>query len=829
MKILPKLLLLSLLPFLAFVIQSYRLHSSATSEHDTIELMQSNISAFQGAAALVHELQKERGKASLYLGGGTDLADLQTQRKATDLKVDAFGDSLSTAVIQESARNAAQTAIDALPSLRQKVDSKISGAEARAAYTQLIAGVMKVEHAFSEAKTSRGLGKVMSSIAILEDAKESAGRMRALMSSLFAVDAPLTQEQRNQLLTLKSRVDGNLSSPGLILNAQNKEQLLTMQKSAVWQEVNTAFWILMNRADEGKYGVDGKQFFGVITQQVDDLGVLVQGELGPLSQKAMQYHNEAERSAMSDWLILALTALGLAGLIWFLSRGILRPLQLAVEWGERVAQGDFKIDTQDPRVLSKDETGQVLRSLVGMVKTLKSFNSDLSGLISEQSEGYTGSRLQTHQLKGTFLSLGEGVNRMVAANEKIETEILDFVASMGRGDFGVQIPMYPGNRLRINQVIEQVRGNLQSLIQEVQGLSEAAVAGNLSRRADPSQYSGDFQKIARGFNQTLDTMVEPIRIMSKHLGDLAQGRLDSYVKEDFKGDLATQKEALNQALQGLNQLLIQVSVTAHHVESGTRELSQSATTVAQGSTESAASIEEISASMAELNTQTKRNAQNAHQANQKAAEAQRSADLGQVTMQSMLKSMAEMESSSRDISRIIKVIDEIAFQTNLLALNAAVEAARAGAHGKGFAVVAEEVRNLAARSAKAAKETTEMIENAIAKIHAGAVLAEKTKLSLDEIRTVTHQAAEWMSEISQSSDQQSSAILQINQGISQLDAVTQQNSAVAEETAANSSDLAMQVTQLTRDLAHFQLDPEMAHVPQIEERSHSQHLLPWNS
>jgi methyl-accepting chemotaxis protein len=265
------------------------------------------------------------------------------------------------------------------------------------------------------------------------------------------------------------------------------------------------------------------------------------------------------------------------------------------------------------------------------------------------------------------------------------------------------------------------------------------------------------------------------------------------------------REPLQEANRALNEVLARVQNAGTQIAGAAGQVSDASQALSQGATEQASSLEEIAASMNQISAQVRSSADNAAQAERNSTEAKQVAESGQAQMQAMVSAMSEISDASQSVSRIIKTIEEIAFQTNLLALNAAVEAARAGQHGKGFAVVAEEVRNLAARSAKAAGETSSLIEQAGQKTQVGVRIAGQTEEALQQIVAAINKTSDLVSEIAAATAEQREGVAQITQGLSQIDQVTQQNTASAEESAAAAEELSGQAEELRRMLMGFKL------------------------
>jgi methyl-accepting chemotaxis protein len=281
------------------------------------------------------------------------------------------------------------------------------------------------------------------------------------------------------------------------------------------------------------------------------------------------------------------------------------------------------------------------------------------------------------------------------------------------------------------------------------------------------------------------------------------------------GDLTVEHQAMSEddmiskaiihMIDSLNKLFGEIDQASEQVSLGANQISDASQSLAEGSTEQAATVEELSASIQDVAEKTKLNAKRALDASHMSETVKDNAEKGAEQMSHMTDAVTEINQASQDISKVIKVIDDIAFQTNILALNAAVEAARAGEAGKGFAVVADEVRNLASKSAAAAKETGALIENSMKKAELGSTIAANTAASLAEIVDGINKSTDLITEIAGSSEQQSIAISQINDGITQVSEVVQKNSATAEECAASAEELNAQASVLADNVAKFQL------------------------
>lgn len=343
-------------------------------------------------------------------------------------------------------------------------------------------------------------------------------------------------------------------------------------------------------------------------------------------------------------------------------------------------------------------------------------------------------------------------------------------------------------------------------IKKLNVVTQQLADGNLEAELD-IQGKDEISQLAQSMNRLTDrlkTYIDYINEITYLLGELGQGNLCLTFTNEFNGDFARIKDALQDTAGMLRTALSEIGTAADQVACGSDQVASGAQTLSQGAAEQASSIEELAATINDIAAQSNDNAKKAVAAGSLSMEAGADVVRSNEYMSQMVGAMENIRVKSGEISKIIKTIDDIAFQTNILALNAAVEAARAGTAGKGFAVVADEVRNLAQKSAEAAKNTTALIEETVRAVADGTSIAGQTAESLASVVEKAQVVNQQINEICEASMQQAENAQQVTVGVDQISAVVQTNSATAEESAAASEELSAQAQMLKSQVALFQ-------------------------
>lgn len=351
------------------------------------------------------------------------------------------------------------------------------------------------------------------------------------------------------------------------------------------------------------------------------------------------------------------------------------------------------------------------------------------------------------------------------------------------------------------RIAKPIVNPIVSLVTRIEKLAE----GDLHSEVPLVKSSDEIGVLSQSFTRTANNLRGYVGEISDVLTSLKEGDCTVEAKQNYGGDFAPIKDSLEGIIDNLNRMFTEIRIAADQVSGGAGQVSNAAQSLSQGATEQASSIEELSMSIEEINTKIRNSAASASEANRLSAEATKEMELGRGQMEKMVAAMGDISQSSEKIQNIIKTIEDIAFQTNILSLNAAVEAARAGEAGKGFSVVADEVRNLAAKSAEAAKSTSELIEGSLEAVRNGSRIAEETQKSFRTILESTEKTNALIGSISSDANEQASAIGQVTQGVEQISAVVQTNSATSEESAAASEELNGQAQAMKQTLAVLKL------------------------
>jgi len=552
-------------------------------------------------------------------------------------------------------------------------------------------------------------------------------------------------------------------------------------------------------------------------------------------------------------VLIALTAITLIislSVAIAISGAIVKPIKVLVDLLEDVANGNFNVNI---RTDSADEVGQLATSAKHLVDNLKTLIHDLEHMADEHERGEIDVFVKTDKFTGEFKVAANQINLMVAHHLDMMRSTMHSVDEIAKGNFNATLEKFPGKKVFINETFDVLHENVTDVYNGIKGMIKAAsIDGDMHYSIDEKLFTGYGQwlELVQGLNAVCKAVDEPVVEIMNAIAALEVGRFDVMVKGNYPGDFGTMKyhvnlaitdlskyiheiddcvaaiasgdltknitmtfdgefsrikESINHISAVLHKTMSEIGAASAEVLSGAKLISTSAMDLATGATEQASTVEELNTSMELINLQTKQNADNAQEANTLSTKSTENAKEGNKDMAQMLDAMRQIKESSGNISRIIKVIQDIAFQTNLLALNAAVEAARAGEHGKGFAVVAEEVRSLAARSQEAASETTGMIEESINRVDIGSGIAEATAKALDIIVNNADEVLQIINSISSSSKEQAEAVGQISTGLGQIAIVVQNNSAVSEETAAASEELNSQAEILQELVSYFKL------------------------
>lgn len=575
-----------------------------------------------------------------------------------------------------------------------------------------------------------------------------------------------------------------------------------------------------------------------ISLLVADAAMLAKSAVeGRLSTRADASQHEGEFSKVIEGVNATLDA-------------VIGPLNVAASYVERIAQGNI------PAKITATYHGDFNTLKTNLNACIEAINSLVTEALSlEQAaiEGRLSSRGDLNRYQGDYRKVVQGVNNCLDAVIGPLNVAAEYVDKIAHGIIPAEIKdNYNGDFNVLKGNLNSCLRALSALVNDANMLSTAAAAGELSTRADASKHWGEYRTVVEGVNATLDNVIGPLNIAADCVASISQGNIPAKITDDYYGDFNIIKHNLNTCIDAVNNLVADANMLALAAKDGritTRadasmhqgdfriivegvnatletivspigaikeaveaintaagEISTGNSDLSSRTEQQASTLEETAASMEELASTVKHNADNAKEANQLALNASQIAIKGGEVVAEVVITMSAINASARKIEDIISVIDGIAFQTNILALNAAVEAARAGEEGRGFAVVAGEVRNLAQRSANAAKEIKDLIADSVSKTAEGSKQVEAAGNTMQEVVGAVKRVSDIISEIAAASLEQSQGINQVNNAVTSMDETTQQNAALVEQAAAASESLVDQADALAKVISVFKMD-----------------------
>jgi len=570
----------------------------------------------------------------------------------------------------------------------------------------------------------------------------------------------------------------------------------------------------------------------------EDVKLLMQLQVDVARQ---EFESAQSRYIHTRNIAMGLISVGIMLALWqgfTLIRAIVRPLDTVIRHFDRIALGNYNNAIDIER---QDEIGKVMEALKLMQFTL-SFDMTQSKRIADESlrikvaldssaSAITVSGTDallihmTPAANGLFAAIGgpgfnaESLygNRLSSLFNNPETAAqFDRAAQTGEDmdlflrDHHLRLaarPIIDESGQSLGRVTQWQDRTIEVAVeQELANIVQSAILGDFSQRIATQGKEGFVKRLGEALNELLDTTERGINDMVRVLDALSHNDLTQTITNDYVGSFGHLKEGANTTVGKLKEIINQIQDATDNIHTGTKEIASGNNDLSHRTEEQAASLEETAVSMDQLTSAVQHNAANAKQANQLAVDASGIADKGVEVIEKVVRTMDDINDSSRKIGDIISVIDDIAFQTNILALNAAVEAARAGDQGRGFAVVAIEVRNLAQRAAAAAGEIKKLIDDSVIKVSSGSKLVVQAGLTMEEIVNSIHGVSAMMSQISAASAEQTAGIEQVNQAIGQMDDVTQQNAALVEQAAAAAESLEDQAQSLSATVAQFKTD-----------------------
>ena len=754
----------------------------------------------------VHESQKERGMTAGYLGseGKKFKNRLFKQRQLFNQRMKEFElyvyehDLTSSKTIGASVSDVLQE-IESLKSKRSAIDNlSISLDGALKYYTHLNEMMLSSVAVVGTQTEDPKMANIIFSYESFLESKERAGLERAVLTNAFAKDG-FSSGLYERFLRLVAEQN--------IYNSQfykhGDKVIIDKYKSMInqpsFKEVEEYRNLAIKKHLTGGFGADPVEWFDTITKKINHLKTL-DDEIG----KSITLYLEDKQNTANIffWGLLLLDVIiviAFLTLITFTLKAIRDPL---IAMKGYMQSG--KLNTRVKLIPSNDEIYDISLAFNTLMNMSQYAINSVNETIHELANGRFDRQVK-YDISADLNMLKDSVNHSLNNLDLAMNQIQKGMIRLASGEFSKEIKDHPEFNGKFAQMLEMEQSTVNQLsraISEINGVAQQMSKGNFDSRVE-SDMDGDLAVLKNNLNSALEQVNGSIESIFDSVLAQSQGDLTVDVKGQFEGKLAELQGHMNNSLGEVRSLIKEAYDMSGLVSDSASKIAGSSATMSSRSQQQAASVEETSASMAEMTSSVQQTAENALAANDIAKQTLTSSEQGVTVMGQTTAAMESIKSSSDQVSDIVNMIDSIAFQTNLLALNAAVEAARAGEHGRGFAVVAGEVRQLAQKSAEAAKEIRNLIENTIDQINSGTMLVNQTNESFEQINDNIGHVATLISEMSEALNEQSKGINQVNDAITLIDRDTQQTLVLVSESTKDADGMSSEAEQFKNVMSKF--------------------------
>ncbi len=854
-----KLILILVVPMIGMVVFSFMLYQPANEEADNAARMAQLTKLAVVANHSVDHLQDELDTTAQFIKArGKQYGQaLKNLHRKTDQVIEDFNATLDTMDTQAYAEGFAQYVnnllndMARLPATRESImDRKLNGRKAETYYNEMVDDMLGLIEMMPRLSFDKEIANASNAYVNFMRMKNYAAKERYILFNVFERDQFLGKEfeefnraVNNQQVYLKAFL--SLSNP-------QQQQLYEekMQAESVSRALDMRQKAFLS-SDYGAFSINPQEWMITQGHKIKLLNDIAETLTADISSKVLS--KEADAASIKLLLsIFSLFALVLTIIFWwFIGRGIGNSVSHILHVMQRISQGDLSSDTSNA---SRDEFGQLITSL-GKMQT------DLKCKIDREAE-VAAQNLRVKQALdhvAANVMLADENNQIIYLNDAALTtfsniesdlagEIHGFKASEIIGSNIDRFHKHPQHQQKLvasldqphqasiavggrsmnfvaNPVIDDSGKRLGTVVEwldrteevkteiEIQTIVDAVQQGDLKQRIVTTDKSGFYLNLGNGINEMVREISSTLEDINRVMSALANGDLTKSISNEYRGTFADVANNVNHTIEQIGQIVGEIRSSADAVNSNSREILEGNNNLSSRTEQQAAALEQTASSLEQLTSTVKQNSDSAQRANGLATTAMNAADKGGQVVEEAIEAMQEINTSSKKISEIISVIDEIAFQTNLLALNASVEAARAGEQGRGFAVVATEVRNLAQRSATAAKEIKELIQDSVKKVDSGSELVNRSGDTLIEIVQGIKKVGDIVGDIAAASQEQTLGIEQVNAAVSSIDETTQQNASLAEQTMASSVAMSERAGDMNQRLDFFSVAGQWAIEP----------------